>query len=305
MRTNYTSQLHHLSTISSQLPMAAVQELSNQVILLGSASISAMPDKLIKCSESCDTVDSMFELLQPHILGFLNSQSLQPSPGITIDTLRSALVCMVIHWFGVSFAMVSDDCILPSTEPLLADVWDRRDAWSFEGKLKEQFELPGDRVKEGQTFSTPPPSPTRSLEDVENLTPQVKVNVLRNCMDALNKEPVRVWNETWRVNVIKYHPRSLEAARRLFAANPTFTVSQLSQFFHASIHLLENIEIWKTDPSGRHLRRCWNLAYLLKQLKQVAEEWPHFPEPFRFLSKGELFGTHDRSLEDDVEVDEG
>jgi len=134
-------------------------------------------------------------------------------------------------------------------------------------------------------------NPTESMSDRIDLAPEVKVNLLQNEMDALNERVITTPDGVARRGCLKYHSRSLEAARRFFCVNPEVSAGDIASIMANSLEVLEEPPPSASEEdTNRHLRKCCNLSYLLQLLGPVLKECgPELPVD-RYLSKAELFG---------------
>lgn len=135
------------------------------------------------------------------------------------------------------------------------------------------------------------PDPTAEFHDVANLTPETKVNVLRNFMDHWNSVGLEAGDGTTRHKFLTYHRTSLEAARRLFVVNPELTAGHLIQLMQCATELLGlPLPSSREEDSAKGLRRCNDLSYLLVLVPRVVQEQQFEIPVERYLSKKELFG---------------
>ncbi len=147
------------------------------------------------------------------------------------------------------------------------------------------------------------PDSTAGLHDIVDLTPETKVNVLRNFMNYANSLGLEAGDGTIRHKFLIYHRRSLEAARRLFAANPELTPAHIIQLMQCATEILGYpLPSSREEDTAKVLRRCNDLSYLLLMLQPVVNRYGFDLPVERYLTKKELFGPefhlqHSRDLQ--------
>lgn len=116
-------------------------------------------------------------------------------------------------------------------------------------------------------------------------------------MNAFNNDGIQCADGVYRINYLKYHNTSLEALRRLFAANPDLTPMHFHDIFQSvqtELHYDYEHYVptpWE-DPPDKRWRNCRNLSYLLLVLR-VMNTTRSLDLPItRYLTKKELFSRY-------------
>lgn len=234
--------------------------------------------------------DRLLTALRPSVSAWMQQTHPEDFP-VPRDLAELAVSVMLVHWLTPSSVVLSrwrtqySNAIKAAIEARTQALEAARQPDGFYDQLGTPSEPP--------TTSPKPWDPTaESLQDA-GLEPEVKVNVLRNALDALNQRGITTADGVYRTNCLKYPPHSLEAARRFFMANPSVTANDLLLLMGNSLEALQSPEppAREEDPHY-HLRRCHSLSYLLQMLRQVVKEQDPEFEVDRYLTKKELFGKH-------------
>lgn len=290
---SFASQRDRLQRTYDRLPSTVRDHLQNLVITHGPALIhSASDDEILQLLEIRHAED-LVQVISPQVLAYVSGLSAGQIQAVLPDLLHLALRVMLAHFIESRALNRPADGWHILFSNLIGRAIDLRLAAILESERQRDYYASLGTPAEPPT--TPDPlarSPTVELESDPTLTPEVKVNVLRNALDACNRRLIPLFDGQFRTNCLTYHQRSLEAARRFFAANPGVTAADLTEIVNSCCEVLEQpLPPLKVEDPFKHLRKARDLSYLLLQLRQVIKECPFTHGTItRFLSKQELFG---------------
>ena len=275
--------------------------LQSLVIEHGPALIHCASDDEIHQLLEIRSAEDLVQVISPQILAYVSGLSAGQIQSVPPDLLHLALrVMLALYIESRALRRSADGWHIPFSS-LIGRAIDLRLAAIQESERQRDYYASLGTPAEPPT--TPDPlarSPTVELESDPSLTPEVKVNVLRNALDACNRRGITHCDGQFRTNFLTYHRRSLEAAGRFFTANPEVTPVDFIGIINACSEVLEQpLPPLKVEDPFKHLRKARDLSYLLLQLRQVIQECPFTHGTItRFLSKQELFGRESGSSSD-------
>lgn len=244
-------------------------------------------ERFLKCGRAEHLAPDLHALVQRHCA------ELQPAQlaGFSPAELATGLTFNLAYWF--------QDCARPGT----TGGWRMPNGVIIGGAINDRIKEAKEMQRHADYWAalgpvTPPdvlvprvPDPTARLHDCADLDPGTKVNVLRNYLDHRNSLGLEAGDGRLRHRFLKYHRRSLEAARRLFAVNPALTPGHLLQIMDFALVLLEApMPRVHEQVSFRLVRKCADLSFLLMLLRPAATEMDLELPVERYLTKAELFG---------------
>jgi len=233
--------------------------------------------------------DQLIHAIVPSVTDFLPRVNPGGFGGIPQELAVLGLSVMLVHW--ICSGSGSNRWRTPFSNLIPDTIQKRLKAMEEAEKQQAFYDGVGTPVEPQAEDAQTRKNPTESMSDRIDLAPEVKVNLLQNEMDALNERVITTPDGVARRGCLKFHPRSLEAARRFFCVNPQVSAGDIASIMANSLDILEEpLPSAREEDKNRHLRQCHNLSYLLQMLRPVLKECgPELPVD-RYLSKAELFG---------------
>lgn len=233
--------------------------------------------------------DQLIHAIVPSVTDFLPRVNPGGFGGIPQELAVLGLSVMLVHW--ICSGSGSTRWRTPFSNLIPDAVLKRLKAMAEAEEQQSFYDGVGTPVEPQAEDAQPRRNPTESGSDRIDLTPEVKVNLLQNEIDALNERVITTPDGVARRGCLKYHSRSLEAARRFFCVNPEVSAGDIASIMANSLEVLEEPPPSASEEdTNRHLRKCCNLSYLLQLLGPVLKEYGLELPVDRYLSKAELFG---------------
>lgn len=263
--------------------------------------INSLPRSDFEYLKTIQDEDQLLRILGDPVITYVRELDQTLLNGFPFDLIALLVLVCLVHAFQVR----SNPAFVPgwtvnSAFVVAGFVTDREKEDAKADALAAQFDSLG---RPSESTEAIQPDPTKSLLARTDLAPETKVNVLRNALEFKNRVGLTTPDGVFRTGYIRFHSRSLEAARRFFSVNPAICVNDLIGIIAESRELLqEPLPPPYEEDTKKHLRRSHDLSYLLQMLRAVLKEYGDLPVE-RYLTKKELFGAN-FELEDHQENDD-
>ncbi len=289
------SELRQSAKVAYDQMESSQRSLAKQRVAdLGSHYVRTLREQDFLLCLQTGLAQELVPLLQASVSGFVAQLDARQCQGILADFIRDALLVTLAHWFQYqAHPHQTDGWTLPSSVIISGAINDRLKAIREADRQRTFYHSLGEPSDPAAPMAGPTRSPTSELEERSDLPAEVKVNVLRNYLEVRNREGITSADGVFRTGFLKYHSRSLEAARRFFRANPRVSPGDLIAIVQGCCQVLEMpLPGPYEDDEQKCLRKCANLSYLLTALRQVVRE-SEFELPVeKYLTKSELFGSN-------------
>jgi len=272
------------------LPGNQPTRLSELIFHMSSRFLNAMEEEDFRWLSVQTEEDQLIHRMLPSVADFLPRANPDGLGDISPELAVLGLSVMLVHWICAGSGSTRWRTIFSNGIP--GTIQKRLKAMAEAEKQQSFYDGIGTPAAPQADDAQPRKNPTEPMSYRTDLTPEVKVNLLRNELEAMNEWVITTPDGVNRSGCLKYHSRSLEAARRFFSVNPRVSAGDLASLMATSLDVLQ----WSPLPdpreedTSRHLRQCHNLSYLLQLLRPVLKECGFDVTVDRYLSKAELFG---------------